>query len=119
MAPNKATFTTKGGAGLKPLYLERQVKAWAITEPELDMVGTLDRMTTLFSSLATLAAGFNLGVWWNVATTPDPKVQSVGHLVMPIVWVAAAIFAGLVIYFESSRRSHIKGIQRDTTTREG
>ncbi len=117
MAQPKAIYT-KPGAGIRPLYVERQLKAWAITDAELQMLGTLDRMSTVFWSLATLSAGFALGVWWTGATSTDPTVQVMGHFVFRGSIGVAIICGSMAGYFAKTRGDHVAQIKRDGTSSE-
>jgi hypothetical protein len=73
------TSDQPSGAFVRMLYVEREVKGYAITASELRQVGSLNRIATLFFSLGSGAVGYALGIWWDVATTPaDLVVQTVG-----------------------------------------
>jgi hypothetical protein len=102
------------------LYVERELKGYAITASELRQIGSLNRIATLFFSLGAGAVGFSLGVWWDVATRPtDPIVQAVGGALLKIFIGAAVVCFSVAGYLAYTRHTEITQIleeSKSTTT---
>jgi protein-S-isoprenylcysteine O-methyltransferase Ste14 len=53
------------GSSVVPLYVERKMKVFAITESEFASVSTLNAQTTVFSSLGFAILSAALSIWIN------------------------------------------------------
>jgi hypothetical protein len=97
-----ATAAQPAGAFVRMLYVERELKGYAITASEVRQLGSLNRIATLFFALGSGAVGYGLGVWWDVATQPtDPIVQRVGTVLLygcGAFAVLCFVVAGVVTY---------------------
>jgi len=83
------------GSSVVPLYVERKMKVYAITESEFASVSALNGQTTMFSSIGFAILSAALSIWVNAVFYTDvpPAAMLAQKYVAPIgVLIAASFF---------------------------
>ncbi len=108
------------GATVRPLYMGRSVMTYPVHELEMNMIGTLNAQTTLFSSFATLALGYAGSIWINAAfyTSLTPMGMLAARYIAPLMGCLAAVFALLALFSWSKRRDLWAQIKRQSAPME-
>jgi hypothetical protein len=87
----EATFADQPrGAYYHAVHTVRKVKIYPMTESELQNIRLLSSIATLFLTIATAAGGFAASIWWDVATSGNQAVRTMGD---PILKVLGAVIA--------------------------
>lgn len=99
-----STQTTRG-ATIRTAYAEREVKAYAIFENEVQTLTMWNTLAGISTALGTAALSFAVGIWTNAAfaekLTPEGIVVS--KFVAPALCIVAAVGYGLAIWAIKSR----------------
>jgi hypothetical protein len=83
------------GSSVVPLYVERKMKVYAITESEFASVSTLNGQTTMFASIGFAILAAALSIWINAIfyTEVPPAAMIAQKYVAPIsVLIALSFF---------------------------
>jgi hypothetical protein len=107
------------GSSVVPLYVERQMKVYAVTESEFVSLSTLNTQTTVFFSVGMWFLGTVISIWANaVFYTETPPVA-----VLAKTWgagaavIIAVVFFGLALHAMSRRSSTWKAIKNESSSR--
>jgi protein-S-isoprenylcysteine O-methyltransferase Ste14 len=107
------------GSSVVPLYVERRMKVYAITESEFGSLSTLNAQTTMFSSIASLVLGIAVSIWVNALFyTEMPAPAYVAKVfVAPILVLIAVAFYYLAWHARKNRTSAWSVIQAESVAR--
>ncbi len=109
--PSGIATDVKSGAAYQPVYVERKVKTYAITEPEVRHIGTLTKVASLCLAIASGAFGYAWGLWWDVATTKDEAAKVIGNaMIANCYWVSGIAFA-IACVFADLRWNEIRQLK--------
>jgi hypothetical protein len=91
------------GGVVRPLYQERAMKCYVVTDSELKSISLANGLMVVFFSLASSCVGFAISIAKDVAMAGEltPGAKMVLSIVQPGAYYAAAIFAvcGVWAYF--------------------
>jgi O-antigen/teichoic acid export membrane protein len=106
------------GSSVVPLYVERKMKVYAVTEGEFASLSSLSAQTTLFSSVGMAILGSAVSVWVNALFyTEVPAAAYVAKVyVAPASVIIAFVFFGLAIYAHTVRRSTWSQIKSESSS---
>lgn len=98
-AQDQATATnTQRGATITNSYVERQAKAYAVFESEIETISLMNTLATTRFSFGAAFLSFAIGIWTNAAFVTDkipPEGAILAKVVAPIFCVLAA--AGFIL----------------------
>jgi hypothetical protein len=116
-APAISTETPRG-ATVKTTYVERQVKAFAVLEAEVDALSSLNAQATTFFSVSSAAISYAVSIWTNAAFAQQPTPEAIvaSHMAAPILLVLAAVFVGLGIHSLIRRSATVNSIRTQSTS---
>ena len=101
------------GAIVTTAYAERQVRALAVLETEVESLAVFNSLTTAFVSAGTALVSIAIGIWANGAfsekLTPEGTVLS--HFGAPIMCVIGGLMYCLAIWSYSKRTSTLDAIR--------
>ena len=108
--------TKPNPALIRVLQAGRNVKAYGITESEIDELGTLNTQTTIFFSVGTGLCSFGGGLYvnWIMAGMSSLYGEVLGKIGSPICCGIGLVFYVLGIICILRRKSTIKRIKRDS-----
>jgi hypothetical protein len=120
MATPETVISTESprGATVKTTYVERQVKAFAVFDTEVDVLSSLNAQATVFFSVASAALSFAVSIWANAAFYSEltPAGQIASHIVAPALLVVAVLFVGLGVHAWTRRTSTVNAIRQQSTS---
>ena len=95
------------GSSLVPLYVERKMRVYAVTEGEFASLSSLSAQTTLFSSVGMAILGSAVSIWVNALFYTDvpPAAYIAKVYIAPAAVLIAATFFALAAYAHRARRS--------------
>ncbi len=114
-APNNAPLQI--GSSLVPLYVERQMKVYAVTEGEVGSLSTLNAQATVFYSAASFSLSAAISIWINAIfyTELTPAAAVAKLYVAPAILLLAAVLYYLGWHATKSRRSTWDAIKRESS----
>ena len=95
------------GSSLQPLYVERRMKVYAITESEFNSLSTLNSQTTIFSSVGFAILSAGISIWINAlfyTDVPAPAYVAMVYIA-PATIVLALVFFYLALRASGARES--------------
>jgi hypothetical protein len=119
MVEERAVFTeTDRGAMVKTTYVERQVKALAVFDHELEALSSLNAQSTAFFALGSAALSYAIGIWTNAgfAQQLTPAGELASGVLAPGLVIVAAIFFTLGVFAWSKRRNQLTKIMSHSTS---
>lgn len=95
------------GSSLIPLYVERKMKVYAVTDGEFASLSALNAQTTFFSSIGLAILASAISIWINALFYTDvPPAAFVAKVyIAPASVVIAIVFFVLAAYAHRARRS--------------
>jgi hypothetical protein len=107
------------GSSLVPLYVERQMKVYAVTEGEVESLSTLNAQTTIFYSVGSFLASAAISIWVNAVfyTEIPPAALVAKYIVAPLVLLVSSAFFFLGWHATRSRRSTWEVLKRESSGR--
>ena len=104
------------GSSLVPLYVERKMKVYAVTESEVDSLSTRNAQATAFYSAGAFFLSASLSVWVNAVFYTDiPPAASVAKIYgAPLVLILAIVLFALGLHAAKSRKSTWEAIKRES-----
>ncbi len=116
-----ARFSVETGASLRTLYVERTVKAFAVSAHELRSISYWNSLALVFFSLGSGLLTFGLGAWVSVWIQPEPwsaHADVMAKVVFPVSAVIAGVFYLLGLWTLHMRRSELDAIQKESRPAE-
>jgi protein-S-isoprenylcysteine O-methyltransferase Ste14 len=106
------------GSSVVPLYVERQMKVYAITESEFASLSTLNAQMTTFASVGTALIGAAGSIWANAVfyTEVPPTATIAKSIVAPACVVLALVFFYLAWHARKNRRSTWDSIKAESSS---
>ncbi len=107
------------GSSVLPLYVERKMKVYAITEHELESLSTRNAQTTAFYSIGSFILSAAISVWGNAifyTELPAPALVA-KYYGAPLSGLMALVFFGLGLHAARSRKSTWQQIKAESVTR--
>ena len=107
-----------GGATVKTTYVERQVRAFAVFETEVDALSSLNAQATVFFSVASATLSFAVGIWTNAAfsSNPTPEATIASRMVAPVIALISVIFIFLGVHAWNRRTSVVTSIREQSSS---
>jgi hypothetical protein len=113
-------YITPGGRGatITTAYVERQVKAYAVFETEVEALSSLNAQTTVFFSIAWSLLSFAVGIWTTAIFTDNlsPKALVASQMGAPLLVVLACVFFWLARSSGAKRLATIASIKQQSTS---
>jgi hypothetical protein len=111
--PNVLTSTERG-ATVKTTYVERQVKAFAVFDHEVEVLSSLNTQSTVFFAVGSAAVSYAIGIWTNAgfAQQLTPAGELASTLIAPGLLVVAIVFYGLALSAWWKRRKRLHEIMQ-------
>jgi|SRR6185312_13271437 len=82
------------GSSVIPLYVNRQMKLYLVTETEFESLSSLNGQATGFSSVGSAMLSLALSIWINAVfyTEMPPEAHVAKMFVAPLLLILAAVF---------------------------
>jgi hypothetical protein len=109
----------EGGAFIKTAYLEREVKAYAVFETEVEALSSFNAQTTVYFSVASSLLAFAIGIWTTALFTDklSPEASVACRIVGPLLIVLSLIGFWLAISSSKKRQSTIATIKAQSVSK--
>jgi hypothetical protein len=109
------------GLSVIPLYLERRLKVYGVTENEVDSLATRNTQATTFYSVGAFVLSAALGIWINAVfyTQTPPTAEVAKYLGAPIFIVISGALFWLGWRTDRSRKSTWDAIKSESASRSG
>jgi hypothetical protein len=106
------------GSSLVPLYVERKMKVYAITESEVESLSTRNAQATAFYSAGAFFLSAALSVWVNAVFYTDlpPTAVVAKYFGAPLILLIALILFGLGFHATKSRKSTWEAIKLESVS---
>jgi hypothetical protein len=104
------------GATINTTYVEREMKAFAVFEAEMQALASLNTQATIFFSVASGLLSFAVGIWTNAAfyeRLSAAGLIATGYLA-PLLLLLAAVFYALAIYASVKRTKTLRTIREQS-----
>lgn len=90
-------FENPHGAIVRPVYVERRMKVYAVSEHEAQTISSLNAQQSSFFALASFCGTIGLSVWINAIfyTETPPAAMVAKYMGAPVALVIAAVFVYL------------------------
>lgn len=107
------------GATIKTVYVERQVKAYAFLETEVDTLSYLNMQATIFYSVGAGLFSLALGIWTGAlfADTLTPEGMIASKFVAPLLCILAAVFLKLARGAMQKRQKTITEVGKESVSK--
>jgi hypothetical protein len=117
--PNTSNPQLQIGSSVVPLYVERKMKVFAVTEGEFASLSALSAQTTFFSSTGMAILGSAVSIWVNALFYTDvpPAAYIAKVYVAPTAVLIAIVFFGLAVYAHLARRSTWAQIKSESSSK--
>lgn len=104
------------GATVRTTYVEREMKAWAVFDTEVEALSSLNTQATVFFSVASGLLSFAVGIWISAVFTEQltPAGMLATSIAAPTLCVLALVFFGLAIGAWWKRRSTLAVIRQQS-----
>jgi RsiW-degrading membrane proteinase PrsW (M82 family) len=103
--PSISTDTSRG-ATIRTAYVEREVKAYAIFENEIQTITMSNTLASVFWAVGIASLSFAVGIWTNAEfvekLTPEGSILS--HVIAPALCVVTVICWALAVWAMCPRR---------------
>jgi hypothetical protein len=101
-----------------PLYVERKMRVFAVTEGEFASLSSLNAQTTSFSAIGMAILGSAVSIWVNALFYTDvpPTAYVAKVYVAPAGVLLAIVFFCLAIYAHRARRSTWTQIKSESSS---
>ena len=93
------------GSSVVPLYVERQMKIYAVTDSEYSALSTQNNQTTIFSSVGFSVISIAVSIWVNSLFYQE--IPPVAYLAK--MFVAPAVFVLSLVFFWLAYQAHRAG----------
>ena len=93
--PMPPTTPLQVGSSVVPLYVERKMKVYAVTESEFASLSSLNAQTTIFTSVGFAILSAALSIWVNALFYTDVPASA---YVAKVYIAPATVFIGLVFF---------------------
>jgi hypothetical protein len=105
------------GSSLVPLYVERQMKVYAVTEGEVASLSMLNSLSTAFYSSGSFTLSAAVGIWTNAIFYTDvpPAALVAKWYVAPFILLATAVLFFLGWRASKNRRSTWDAIRLESS----
>ena len=104
------------GATVTTVYLEREVKAYAVQEHELETLSMMNSLASAFFAISAFLLSAAISVWVNALfyETMPPRAEVANKYVAPGVLILGLIFVLLGVWANYKRASTWKTIKGQT-----
>jgi hypothetical protein len=118
-APPSPNSPLQIGSSVVPLYVDRRLKMFLVTESEFETLSNLNGQTTTFSAVGTAILGAALSVWINALFyTEVPAAAYVAKvMVAPAATLLAFVFFWLAYQSRNSRIVTWNNIKSESASR--
>jgi polyferredoxin len=95
------------GATVTTVYLEREVKAYAVQEHELETLSMMNTLASVFFATSAFLLSAAISVWINALfyEAMPPKAEVANKYAAPIVFFLGGIFLSLGVWANRKRAS--------------
>jgi hypothetical protein len=118
-AAGTVSISTAGapGARLNTEHMQRTMRAWPLTEVEVNSLTTLSTQATVFFAVGSATLGLPIGIWTNrlFATSLSPEASVACNILAPVLLFFAVVFFGLGFKAWSDRKSEWQSIKEQAT----
>lgn len=106
-----------GGSSVKPIYSERLMNCYAVTESELGQIAFTNLLSTLASSIGAVLLGLSIDIFKDARLSEElqPPARVVADAVQNLSFAAAIVcflFAGVMMW---RRREIVRLIKRESS----
>lgn len=117
MEPNTdtaAVFTSDKGPIYRPIFMERQVKVYAVHEPELRYLSVLSAIQNSVASVGGGIFGFLVSIGWDVITSTEVVKQKMGMGVMFVCGAGLAACVAVWVWAFFRKKTELQQILSET-----
>jgi hypothetical protein len=117
--PGYLSEGAEGGAFIKTAYLEREVRAYAVFETEVEALSSFNAQTTVYFSVASSLLAFAIGIWTTAAFTEkmSPEATVACRVVGPLLVVLSILGFWLAMRSSERRQSTIATIRAQSLSK--
>jgi hypothetical protein len=114
-----ATTGISAGAVVTTTYVERQMKAYAVYEDEVNSLSYLNTQSTIFFAVSASFISFAVSIWINAIFYTDltPAGQIASGYIAWMLLLIGIIFAALAAHAVRKRATAWRSIIRGSTSR--